>query len=80
VDTTGAGDVFHAAFAFAVLRGEGLPRTLEFSCAAAGLSCLGMGARGGIQSLEEIDRLIRTGSRRPLAYHQEQLESARVAR
>jgi sulfofructose kinase len=80
VDTTGAGDVFHAAFAFALLRGEGLPRTLEFSCAAAGLSCLGMGARGGIQSLEEIDRLIRTGSRRPLAYHQEQLESARVAR
>ena len=48
VDTTGAGDVFHAAFAYSLLRGDELPRSLEFSCAAAGLSCLGMGARGGI--------------------------------
>jgi sulfofructose kinase len=80
VDTTGAGDVFHAAFAFALLRGDDLPRSLEFSCAAAGLSCLGMGARGGIASLKEIGELIRNGRRRPAAFTAEQLEAARVAR
>ncbi|MGA7792516.1 MAG: PfkB family carbohydrate kinase [Candidatus Acidiferrales bacterium] len=80
VDTTGAGDVFHAAFAYALLRGDDLPRSLEFSCAAAGLSCLGMGARGGIASLKEIEELIRTGPRRPAAFTPEKLEAARVAR
>ena len=43
VDTTGAGDIFHAAFAYALLRGEQLPQILEFSCAAAGLACMGPG-------------------------------------
>jgi sulfofructose kinase len=80
VDTTGAGDVFHAAFAYAFLRGDELPRSLEFSCAAAGLACLGMGARGGIASLEEIDKLIREGQRRPSAFTPEQLEAARMGR
>jgi sulfofructose kinase len=80
VDTTGAGDVFHGAFAFALLRGDGLSPSLEFSCAAAGLACMGMGARGGIASLEEIEDLIRNGRRRPVAYTPEQLEAARVAR
>jgi sulfofructose kinase len=80
VDTTGAGDVFHAAFAFALLRGDDLPRSLEFSCAAAGLSCMGMGARGGIASLEEIEGLIRHERRRAAALTAEQLEAARKAR
>jgi sulfofructose kinase len=80
VDTTGAGDVFHAGFAYALLRGDDLPRSLEFSCAAAGLSCLGMGARGGIASLKEIEELIRNGPRRPAAFTPEQLEIARMAR
>ena len=80
VDTTGAGDVFHAAFAYALLRGDELPRSLEFSCAAAGLSCMGMGARGGIASLEEIKKLIRNGRRRPPAFTAEQLEAARMTR
>jgi sulfofructose kinase len=80
VDTTGAGDVFHAAFAYALLRGDELPRSLEFSCAAAGLACMGMGARGGIASLEKIEELIRNGRRRPAAFTPEQLEAARTAR
>jgi sugar/nucleoside kinase (ribokinase family) len=77
VDTTGAGDVFHAAFAFALLRGDDISKNLEFSCAAAGLSCMGMGARGGIASLQKIDELIRDGRRRPDAYSPSQLEAAR---
>lgn len=80
LDTTGAGDIFHAAFAFALLRGDALPQILEFSCAAAGLSCLGLGARGGIAPLEEIHKLIRTGQRRPAAHSKEQLEAAGAAR
>ena len=80
VDTTGAGDVFHAAFAYALLRGDELPRSLDFSCAAAGLACMGMGARGGIASLEKIEELIRNGRRRPAAFSPEQLEAARAAR
>lgn len=79
VDTTGSGDVFHAAFAYSLLRGEELPRSLEFSCAAAGLSCMGMGARGGIATLEQIEALIRNGKRRPATFRQEQLEAARAA-
>jgi sugar/nucleoside kinase (ribokinase family) len=79
VDTTGAGDVFHAAFAFAFLRGDELPRSLEFSCAAAGLACMGMGARGGIAGLDEIADLIRNGRRRPAAFTPDQLEAARMA-
>jgi sulfofructose kinase len=80
IDTTGAGDVFHAAFAFALLRDDDLSRALEFSNAAAGLSCLGLGARGGICSLPEIERFVRESSRRPSAYTQEQLEAARALR
>jgi sugar/nucleoside kinase (ribokinase family) len=80
VDTTGSGDVFHAAFAYSLLRGDELPRSLEFSCAAAGFACLGMGARGGIASLAEIEDLIRNGRRRPPVFTAEQLEDARMAR
>ena len=80
VDTTGAGDVFHAAFAFSLLRGDELPESLEFSCAAAGLSCMGMGARGGIATLEEIEALIRNGRRKPATFTPEMLEAFRKAR
>ncbi len=80
IDTTGAGDVFHAAFAFALLRGDELARALEFSSAAAGLACLGMGARGGIASLEKIEELIRNGRRGPTAFTPEMLQGFRKAR
>lgn len=63
VDTTGAGDIFHAGFAYALLRGDTLPEILEFSCAAAGLNCTAPGARGGIRSIDEIERLRRDGVR-----------------
>jgi sulfofructose kinase len=80
VDTTGSGDVFHAAFAYALLRRDELPRALEFSCAAASLACMGFGARGSIASLEEIEVVCRTGRRRPSVFSAEQLEAARTAR
>ncbi len=80
VDTTGAGDVFHGGFAFGLVRGWDLGATLEFSCAAAGLNCEGHGARGGIATLLEIDRLRHRNERSERAYSDAELiEAARAA-
>ncbi len=54
VDTTGAGDIFHAGFIFALLQGWSLERQLDFACAAAAMNCMAEGARGGISALESI--------------------------
>jgi sulfofructose kinase len=58
VDTTGAGDIFHAGFIFGLLQGWSLDRQLDFSCAAAALNCMANGARGGIQSVAAIEALM----------------------
>ncbi len=63
VDTTGAGDIFHAGFIYGLLQDWSLERQLEFACAAAALNCTAVGARGGIQSLDEIADLMSTGNR-----------------
>ena len=68
VDTTGAGDIFHAGFIYGLLQGWPLPRQLEFACAAAALNCTGIGARGHIAPLPEIEHLIATGPRHPSAF------------
>ena len=68
VDTTGAGDIFHAGFIYGLLQGWPLQRQLEFACAAAALNCTAVGARGGIQSIEAIEHLMATGARHSPAY------------
>ena len=65
VDTTGAGDIFHAGFIYALLQGWSLQRQLDFACAAAALNCTANGARGGIRTVNEIQQLISTGTRYP---------------
>ena len=64
VDTTGAGDVFHGAFCYAVFQNMPLREALEFSNAMAALNCTALGARGGIASLDAARALIERGERR----------------
>lgn len=64
VDTTGAGDVFHGAFCYAVLQGMSISEALDFSNAMAALNCTALGARGGIRSFEEAHMLMRRAERR----------------
>jgi len=64
VDTTGAGDVFHGAFCYAVLQSMSMRETLEFSNAMAALNCTALGARGGISTIEEARALMRRAERR----------------
>jgi sulfofructose kinase len=64
VDTTGAGDVFHGAFCYAVIENMELGAALEFSNAMAALNCMALGARGGISTLQAARALIERGERR----------------
>jgi sulfofructose kinase len=63
VDTTGAGDIFHAGFIYGLLQNWPLERQLDFACAAAALNCSAVGARGGIQTVEAIEELMAAGVR-----------------
>jgi sulfofructose kinase len=64
VDTTGAGDVFHGGFCYALLTDMAVPQALEFANAMAALNCTAMGARGGLKSEAEARALIARGERR----------------
>jgi sulfofructose kinase len=64
VDTTGAGDIFHGAFGYAVLQGWDLDHILDFSNAMAALNCKALGARGGIRPRADAEGLIAKGERR----------------
>lgn len=64
LDTTGAGDIFHGAFCYAVLRGMGMRDALDFSNAMAALNCTALGARGGIRAADEVRSLMARGERR----------------
>jgi len=56
-DTTGAGDVFHAGFAAALLEGESVEAAARFANAAAALKCRGRTGRAKLPDREEIRAL-----------------------
>lgn len=51
VDTLGAGDFFHGAFAFALTRGDGFEAALAFGAEIATRSCLQFGTRSWLATL-----------------------------
>ncbi|MCY4535750.1 MAG: PfkB family carbohydrate kinase [Bryobacterales bacterium] len=57
-DSTGAGDVFHGAFALAMAQGRSEHDALRFGCAAGALLC----KFGRVPYLPEVEDLLREGS------------------
>ncbi len=58
VDTTGAGDAFHGAFALALAWGMDVRGAARFAAAAAALKCREPGGRTGLPSLVEVEALL----------------------
>jgi sulfofructose kinase len=61
VETSGAGDVFHGAFAFALVTGRDEAAALSFAAAAAALKCAARGGRASFPSLAAVEALAQTG-------------------
>ena len=58
VDTTGAGDVFHGAYLYGLLREWALQRVVRFASACAALKCRQLGGRQGIPSVAEVEEFL----------------------
>jgi sugar/nucleoside kinase (ribokinase family) len=58
VDTTGAGDFYHAGVLFGILQEWDLKSTGQFASAVSALGCLSLGARNHIPDLQEVSRFL----------------------
>jgi len=58
VDTTGAGDIFRAAFIRSLLKNDSPRDMLRFANAAAAVSCTRAGAIGGVPALADVEKLM----------------------
>jgi sulfofructose kinase len=61
VDTLGAGDVFHGAFALAITEKQELRQALRFASAAAALKCTRFGGAFAAPQRLEVEELLRQG-------------------
>lgn len=59
VDTTGAGDVFHGAYAYGLLQGWDMKKTVEFASCVAAMKCRKLGGRTGIPTLAEATKFLK---------------------
>ena len=57
-DTTGAGDTFNAAFLSSMLQGHELAHCLTFANGAAALAVTGLGPRGGLPTVAEVEAFL----------------------
>ena len=62
VDTLGAGDVFHGAFALALAEGREVAAALRFAAAAAGLKCTRLGGSMAAPYRAEVEALLAAGT------------------
>jgi sulfofructose kinase len=58
VDTLGAGDVFHGAFALAITEKQDIPAALRFASAAAALKCTRFGGAFAAPQRAEVEELL----------------------
>lgn len=58
-DTTGAGDVFHAAFGVRYLETQDLMECMRFASAVSAIKCLKLGGRAGIPSRKDVDEFLK---------------------
>jgi sulfofructose kinase len=61
VDTLGAGDVFHGAFALAITEKQDIPEALRFASAAAALKCTRFGGAFAAPQRAEVGELLSQG-------------------
>lgn len=59
VDTLAAGDVFHGAFALAILEGQDTRSAARFACVAASLKCTQFGGRLGCPTRAQVEEKLR---------------------
>jgi sulfofructose kinase len=59
VDTTGAGDAFHGAFAWALAQGHTFADCARIAAAVSALKCRRLGARSGLPTLEELNSFLK---------------------
>ncbi len=59
VDTTGCGDVFHGAYAAALVRGESVSKSVQVASASAALKATCYGGREGIPNLASVEEFLK---------------------
>lgn len=59
IDTLGAGDVFHGAFALALVEGQETVPALRFAAAAAALKCTRFGGSASAPSRDEVEKFLK---------------------
>lgn len=62
VDTLGAGDVFHGAFAAGLLNNWTVLETARFASAVSAIKCTRIGGRAGIPDMDTVKKFMETGS------------------
>lgn len=62
VDSNGSGDVFHGAFAAALVRGFGFEKCCHFSSAVSAMKCMGIGARESVPTYDRVKNYMKENS------------------
>ena len=59
VDSNGSGDVFHGAFAVAIIKGYDFVKCCHFSSAVSAIKCMGVGARESVPDFETVKKYLK---------------------
>jgi sulfofructose kinase len=61
VDATGAGDTFHGAFIYGMLKDWSAVESARFASAVSAVKCMAIGGRAGLPTLEAVNKFIASG-------------------